>query len=467
LDEYAYLLAADVEVVQLSKARQGLLKSIGVDLIGDILNVTKSGLLLASTGLGLLVVRAGSLPARAISGGSLLGTGLSGSSRSRRGGLRGTGRRGSSLRSGSSRSSSSRSSSSGGGGGGSGGGSGAILGGIGGPRLGNSGGSSNGLLLLDRSLLLSHRSGSGLRSQWLLLHCLLNGRNRNLLGGGTVGLGDNLDGLFGLAIGLLLKLLINLVGQGVIGHLSLLNDRGGLSNLGSLSNRSGLGILHNLIFLLDEIAEDIIKNVVAVGLLSQDESLDELARWLRLVGDLTDDGDQDVVKGSLGVNVQDADLALLEVELLNLVVDSLERTKQLVLYTKWRRVRRNETHLSTNGNGDRLSLGTEDQLGSARVEQVQLVRVAAHSGVVLLDEEPADLILGDVALVFGWGVGGRGGGLGRLEVGRSVHSSVGVVERVGVGVLRRVAAVERSLGHIGHDDRGVLALEWWWETGSK
>jgi hypothetical protein len=33
---------------------------------------------------------------------------------------------------------------------------------------------------------------------------------------------------------------------------------------------------------------------------------------------------------------------------------------------------------------------------------------------------------------------------------------MGVVERVGVGMLRRVAAVQRSLGHIGHDDRGVL-----------
>lgn len=122
------------------------------------------------------------------------------------------------------------------------------------------------------------------------------------------------------------------------------------------------------------------------------------------------------------------------------------------------RIRRNETHLGTNGNGNGLSLGAEDQLGSAGVEEVQLVRVAAHSGVVLLDEEPAHLILGDVALVIGWGVGGRSGGLGRLEVGRSVHSGMGVVERVGVGMLRRVAAVQRSLGHIGHDDGGVLVL---------
>ena len=61
----------------------------------------------------------------------------------------------------------------------------------------------------------------------------------------------------------------------------------------------------------------------SVGLLGQDKGLDELARRLRLVGDLTDDGDQDVVEGSLGVNVQDANLALLEVKLLDLIIDSL------------------------------------------------------------------------------------------------------------------------------------------------
>lgn len=85
---------------------------------------------------------------------------------------------------------------------------------------------------------------------------------------------------------------------------------------------------------------------------------------------------------------------------------------------------------------------------------MQLLRVATHGCVVLLNEEPANLILGDVILLFGSG-GGRGGGLGRLEVGRSVHSSMSVVEGVGVGMLDRVVAVDRSLGHIGHDDGGA------------
>lgn len=111
-------------------------------------------------------------------------------------------------------------------------------------------------------------------------------------------------------------------------------------------------------------------------------------------------------------------------------------------------------HLGTNGDGNRLGLGAKDQLGSARVEQVQLVRVAAHGSVVLLNEEPAHLILRDVALLLGSrGGGGRGGGLGRLEVGRSVHGGMGMVEGLRVGVLSREVTVERSLGHVGHSDK--------------
>lgn len=80
---------------------------------------------------------------------------------------------------------------------------------------------------------------------------------------------------------------------------------------------------------------------------------------------------------------------------------------------------------------------------------MQLVRVAAHGGVVLLDEEPAHLILANlVLLLLGRGSGGRSRGLDGLEVGRVVHGSVSVIE--GIGVPVRVRAVDGSLSHVGH-----------------
>lgn len=110
------------------------------------------------------------------------------------------------------------------------------------------------------------------------------------------------------------------------------------------------------------------------------------------------------------------------------------------------------THLSTDSNGDRLGLSAKDQLGPLGVEEVQLVGVAAHGGVVLLDKEPADLILGNlVLLLFSAGGGtGRGGGLSGLEVGGGVHGSVGGVEGIGEAMLGGIVAVNGDLSHIGH-----------------
>lgn len=110
------------------------------------------------------------------------------------------------------------------------------------------------------------------------------------------------------------------------------------------------------------------------------------------------------------------------------------------------------THLGTDGNGHRLGLSAKDKLGALGVEEVQLVGVAAHSGIVLLDEEPADLILGDlVLLLISAGSGtGRGGGLSGLEVGGGVHGSVGGVEGIGEAMLGGIVAVDGDLGHIGH-----------------
>lgn len=123
-----------------------------------------------------------------------------------------------------------------------------------------------------------------------------------------------------------------------------------------------------------------------------------------------------------------------------------------------------KTHLVTNGDGNGLGLGSEDELGPLRVEQVELVRVAAHSSIVLLNKEPADLILADLILLMIGGSGrSRSGGLDGLEVGRGVHSHMSVVvEGLGESMLGRVIAVERSLGYVGHGElRGrVFGLVW-------
>jgi hypothetical protein len=292
------------------------------------------------------VVSTGGLPASTIGGGSILLGGSRSNSSTRSSGSRVSSRggSGSSLRGSSSgsRSGNSRSSSSRGSRGGSSSGSGlgsTDLGGNAGPGLGDSrdrgSGSCNGsrggssLLLSGDLLLLGSRGRLGSLGLLLLQSLGLDNGHRgliNLFDGGTVGLRGNLLGLLGLAIDLL-QLLINLGGNGLIGDLSLLDSRGSLNDLSRLSDRRGnlLGDALILLNLLDEVAEDVVENVVAIGLLSQNESLGELARGLGLVGDLANDGDEDVVEGGLGVDVQNANLAVLEVKGLDLIIDSLRR----------------------------------------------------------------------------------------------------------------------------------------------
>ena len=86
---------------------------------------------------------------------------------------------------------------------------------------------------------------------------------------------------------------------------------------------SGLVDLLLLLRLLSKVAEDVIEDEVAVGLLGEDEGLDEALVRLALVGNLTNDLDDDVGIGALGVDVGDADLGVLEVELLDALVDGL------------------------------------------------------------------------------------------------------------------------------------------------
>jgi hypothetical protein len=87
----------------------------------------------------------------------------------------------------------------------------------------------------------------------------------------------------------------------------------------------GSGLLGglSLILLIDDVAEDVVQHKVAVGLSSEDKGLGELLVRGGLVGDFTNDLDDDVVVRGLRVDIGDANLALGEVKLLDTVVDGL------------------------------------------------------------------------------------------------------------------------------------------------
>ena len=75
-------------------------------------------------------------------------------------------------------------------------------------------------------------------------------------------------------------------------------------------------------FLVD-IPEDVIENKVSGGLFGKDEGLAEFLELGRLVGGFTDNLDNDVIEGSLGVDVGDTDFAVLKVEFADTFLDSL------------------------------------------------------------------------------------------------------------------------------------------------
>jgi len=211
--------------------------------------------------------------------------------------------------------------------------------------------------------LLHGRAGSGSRFGVLGLLLFLSGRD---LGGGLVGglrsdLGS-LDGLSdisggslfslgdlsGLGLGRVLDgsgrssgLLLGLLGDDLL--LDLLVNLGGIlldgngilragqslvlrllsSSRGRLLDSSGLLGCLSLILLLDDVTEDVVQDEVAVGLGGEDESLGELLMGGRLVGNLADDLDDNVVIRGLRIDIGDANLALGEVELLDALVDGL------------------------------------------------------------------------------------------------------------------------------------------------
>ena len=110
------------------------------------------------------------------------------------------------------------------------------------------------------------------------------------------------------------------------------------------------------------------------------------------------------------------------------------------------------TYLLAHGNLNGLRFSAENKLGAPRVEEVEFFRTAAHVGIVLLDKIPANLILRDtILLVVRRGVRGSGRRR-RLEASRAVDVGGDMVEGVGVSMLRRIAAVDGSLGRVGHCD---------------
>lgn len=352
LNKGAVLLAVDVEVDELTVGSKSSTEGISLDGLGHVADVAHRALLLERGGDGLwaltLGVSTGSLPALGLRSLVLLvgcwggwgcglswGCGSSGSLGSGRcgcallGGSWGCSLRGrdswDSWDSGASGSSSSRGTVSPahwlGWGGWDGGG-------LGSSGLGDSWGwervlgdlGSLGCLLLK--LLLGNLWGDGSRGSGLLDG--LNSSSR----GSAVGLGLLEDSRLGIK----LKLLVDNIGDDL--SLGLLNGGLGLGHLDVSDVLGGWGSsllvdssLNNLFLgLLIDVAEDIVEDEVSGWLLGEDEGLDELLQLGRLVGGLANDLDDDGLIGTLGVDVRDADLAVLELKRLDALLDGLDES---------------------------------------------------------------------------------------------------------------------------------------------
>ena len=79
----------------------------------------------------------------------------------------------------------------------------------------------------------------------------------------------------------------------------------------------------SLVGLVLDVAENVIEDKVSVGLAGKDEGLNEFTMWLRVVGKLADDLDDNVGVGGLRVDISDTDLGVFVFELSNALFDSL------------------------------------------------------------------------------------------------------------------------------------------------
>lgn len=117
--------------------------------------------------------------------------------------------------------------------------------------------------------------------------------------------------------------------------------------------------------LLSEVTEDVVENEVAVCLFGKYESLGKALVWLALVGDLANDLDDDVCVGSLRIDIGNADLCVMEIELLDAIVDSLS----LVSYCG--DSEGCSADLLTNANVDLVLLVTRDELRAFVVKELE------------------------------------------------------------------------------------------------
>jgi hypothetical protein len=351
LNKRAVLLAVDVKVDELTVGGEGSTESIGLDGLGHVADVAHRALLLERGGDGLwalaLGVSAGSLPALGLRSLVLLVGGWGGGGCGLGGGC---GSNGSSSRCGC-----------------------ALLGGswrgsLGGRDSwdswhGGASGSSSSRGTVSPTHWLgwggwdwSSLRSSGLGDSWgwervlrglgslgcLLLKLLLS----DLRSDGSWGSGGLLDGLnsssrgsaIGLGLledsrlGIKLELLVDNISDNLglglldaglgLGHLDISDVLGNWGS-GLLADSS----LNNLLLgLLVDVAEDVVKNEVSGWLLGEDEGLDELLQLGRLVGGLANDLDDDGLVRALGVDVRDADLAVLELKRLDTLLDGLDES---------------------------------------------------------------------------------------------------------------------------------------------
>lgn len=78
-----------------------------------------------------------------------------------------------------------------------------------------------------------------------------------------------------------------------------------------------------LLRLLGKETENVVEYEVAVGLLGEDEGLDEALVGLALVGNFANDLNNDVGIRALGVDIGDADFGVLVLQLLDALIDGL------------------------------------------------------------------------------------------------------------------------------------------------
>ena len=155
--------------------------------------------------------------------------------------------------------------------------------------------------------------------------------------------------------------------EGLCGRLFYSSRRGLQETCCSLGALCLVVIVLCRILLFDNVAEDVVKNKVTICLTGKNESLGELLVGLRLVRDLTNDLDDDVGVGGLGVDVGYTNFAISEVEVLDVLVDSLVIVSVHVTGYTWQ-----DTYFLANAYCDLVGLIAENELRSLVVEKLDL-----------------------------------------------------------------------------------------------